>query len=87
MPYLWSDEAWHDYQWWQSQDRRTLRKINSLLRDIARTGGNGIGKTELLHGDLGGLRSARIDEKNGLVFAVDGEVVRIVACCGHYKDR
>ena len=87
MPYLWSDEAWSDYQWWLSQDKKTLRKINSLLKDIARTGGEGIGKTELLRGDLGGLRSARIDTKNRLVFAIDEDVVRVVSCRGHYGDK
>ncbi len=87
MPYLWSDEAWNDYQWWLSQDKKTLRKINTLLKDIARTGGEGIGKTELLRGDLNGLRSARIDAKNRLVFTIDNDVVRVVSCRGHYGDK
>ncbi len=87
MPYMWSDEAWDDYQWWVSQDKRTLRRINALLKDIARTGGSGIGKTELLRGDKSGLRSARIDSKNRLVFAIDGDVVRVVSCRGHYEDK
>lgn len=87
MPYLWSDETWRDYQLWQSQDKKTLRGIDTLFKDIGRTGGDGIGKTELLRGGLGGLRSARIDEKNRPVFAVDGDVVRVVSSRGHHRDR
>ncbi len=87
MPYLWDDQAWTDYQYWQSQDKKTLRRINALLRDIARTGGTGIGKTELLKGSEHGLASARIDAKNRLVFSVEGDVVRVVSCRGHYSDR
>ena len=69
------------------QDKKTLKKINTLLKDISRTGGAGIGKTELLKGRLQGLRSARIDAKNRLVFSVDGDVVRVVSCRGHYEDK
>lgn len=87
MPYLWDDEAWSDYLYWMEQDKKTLKKINTLLKDISRTGGAGIGKTELLKGRLQGLRSARIDAKNRLVFSVDGDVVRVVSCRGHYEDK
>ncbi len=87
MPYLWDDIAWADYQYWLTQDKKTLRKINALLKDIARAGGDGIGKTELLKGDKHGLGSARIDAKNRLVFKIEGETVRIVSCRGHYSDK
>lgn len=87
MPYLWDDRAWDDYRYWQTQDPKTLRKINNLLRDIARSGGKGIGKAELLKGSLSGLSSVRIDEKNRLVYKVDGDIVRIVSCKGHYQDK
>lgn len=87
MPFLWDDQAWADYQYWQSQDKKTLRRINTLLRDIARTHGTGIGKTELLKGSRHSLRSARIDAKNRLVFAIDGDVVRVISCRGHYSDK
>lgn len=86
MPYLWDDQAWNDYQYWQTQDKKTLKKINALLRDISRTGGAGIGKTELLKGSKHGLASARIDSKNRLVFSVDKDAIRIVSCRGHYSD-
>ena len=89
MPYLWDDRAWADYQYWLTQDKRTLRRINALLKDIARRGGAepGIGKAELLRHSKEGLSSARIDGKNRLTYRVDGDVVRIVSCRGHYEDR
>ncbi len=87
MPYLWDDEAWEDYRYWQTQDPKTLKKVNNLLRDIARCGGKGIGQAEVLKGSLHGLCSARIDGKNRLVYKVEGGVVRIVACRGHYDDK
>ena len=89
MPYLWDNQAWADYQYWLTQDKKTLRCINALLKDIARTGGAepGIGKSELLRNSKEGLSSVRIDGKNHLTYRVDGDVVRIVSCRGHYKDR
>lgn len=89
MPYLWDDQAWIDYQYWLTQDKKTLRRINALLKDIARTGGTepGIGKAELLKHSKEGLSSVRIDEKNRLTYRVDGDVVRIVSCRGHYENR
>ena len=83
MPYLWDDQAWIDYQYWQSQDKKTLKRINALLKDIARTGGRGIGKTELFNT----LASAGIDVQNRLVFSVDGDIVRIISCRGHCSDK
>ena len=50
----WHDKAWEDYLYWQTQDKKTLRMINKLIRDIERTNGKGIGKPELLKGDLSG---------------------------------
>ena len=87
MPYLWDDQAWIDYQYWQSQDKKTLKQINALLKDIARTGGRVIGKAELLKGNLHTLVSARIDAQNRLVFPVDGDIVRIISCRGYYSDK
>lgn len=85
MPYLWDDQAWADYQYWQTQDKKTLKKINDLLREVARTGGKGLGKAELLKGDLHGFSSARIDGKNRLIYRVDGDTVRVLSCRGHYN--
>lgn len=89
MPYLWDDQAWIDYQYWLTQDKKTLRRINALLKDIARTGGAkpGIGKAELLKHSKEGLSSVCIDGKNRLTYRVDGDVVRIVSCRGHYENR
>lgn len=78
--------AWHEYLYWQMQDKKTLRRINQLLRDIQRNSFDGIGKPELLkHYD--NCWSRRIDDKNRLVYAVnaDNDIV-IMSCKGHYED-
>ena len=89
MPYLWDDQAWADYQYCLTQDKKTLRRINALLKDIARTGGTerGIGKSELLRHSAEGLSSVRIDAKNRLTYKVEDGVVRVISCRGHYADR
>jgi toxin YoeB len=66
MRKLWTDRAWNDYLFWQSEDKKILRKVNQLITDIERNGYYGIGKPEPLHGDLSGWWSRRIDEKTGL---------------------
>ena len=83
---LWHDTAWIDYEYWQNQDKKTLRKINALLKDIERNGYNGIGKPEPLKGELSGWWSARIDEVNRLVFQVYEDRIEIYACKGHYEN-
>ena len=66
---IWSDEAWDDYIYWQLQDKKTLKRINQLIKDIGRNGCmEGIGNPEPLKGDLQGEFSRRIDEKNRLVY-------------------
>ena len=62
MKKLWSDEAWEEYLYWQTQDKKTLKRINKLLQDIDRNGYNSIGKPEPLRGDLAGYWSVRIDD-------------------------
>ena len=87
MRKIWSDEAWEEYLYWQTQDKRTLKRINELLKDIVR--GNpyeGIGKPEALKGNLAGFWSRRIDEHNRLVYRVQGEDCQIAQCKGHYGD-
>ena len=82
----WTEQGWDDYLYWQTQDKKTLRRINDLVKDIERNGvANGIGKPEPLKGDLQGFWSRRIDEKNRLVYnqSSDGALC-IVACRGHY---
>ncbi len=81
------DVAWHQYVAWQLLDRKTLKKINSLLASVRRNGYQAIGKVERLKGDLSGLYSVRIDDKNRLVFYVRGDDVIIASCSGHYGDK
>lgn len=80
------DEAWEDYLYWQSQDRKTIRRINALLRDIERGHFDGIGKPEPLRGELSGLWSCRIDDTNRLVYRIRSDVLEILSCRGHYDD-
>ena len=82
-----SEEGWEDYLYWQTQDKRTLKRINQLLRDILRNGYDGIGKPEHLKGDLSGLWSRRIDESNRIVYRVKEDVIEIVQCGSHYRDK
>ena len=76
--------AWDDYVYWQGQDRKTLRRINLLIRDTMRSPFAGIGKPEPLRENLSGFWSRRIDETHRLVYAVDGDDLAIVACRYHY---
>lgn len=86
MNKIWTDEAWNDYIYWQGQDKKTLKKINQLLRDIERNGNlDGIGKPEPLLGNLQGFYSRRINEKDRLVYVVDSEGLNIISCRYHYS--
>ena len=67
---IWHDDAWDDYLYWQAQDKKTLKRINQLIRDIERGGYEGIGKPEPLVGDLGGYWSRRIDDCNRIVYKI-----------------
>lgn len=86
MNKLWQDEAWEDYIYWQAQDKKTLKRINMLLKDIERENFNGIGKPEPLKGDMSGFWSRRIDDVNRLVYRIIDNVKEIVSCKGHYED-
>ena len=82
-----SDDAWEDYLFWQTQDKKTLKRINALIKDIERNGNRGIGKPEPLRGDLAGFWSRRIDDQNRLVYRVlDRGVIEIHTCRSHYGD-
>ncbi len=87
MTKAWSDEAWEDFCYWQTQDKKTLKRILVLLKDIDRNGNDGIGKPERLSGDLSAYWSRRIDDCNRLVYRIDGDTIRIVQCGSHYKDK
>ena len=86
MRKIWFDEAWDDYLYWQTQDRKTLKRINMLLKDIERENFGGIGKPEPLKGDMSGFWSRRIDDVNRLVYRIHGDVMEIISCKGHYED-
>ena len=84
MNKIWADRAWDDYLYWLKQDRKTLRKINDLIRDIERNGvSQGIGKPEPLRYRTGWSR--RIDRENRLVYDIVGDELWIIACRGHYE--
>lgn len=76
--------AWEDYQYWQGQDRKTLKRINCLIQDCMREPFDGIGKPEPLKENLSGFWSRRIDEVNRLVYRVDGVDLVVIACRYHY---
>ncbi len=76
--------AWQDYVWWQTQDKKTLRRINQLIEATLREPFTGIGKPEALRENLSGFWSRRIDEANRLVYAVEAERVVVIACRYHY---
>jgi len=84
---LWTDRGWDDYVYWQTEDKKTLRKINKLITDIERSGYTGIGKPEPLRGDLSGWWSRQIDDKNRIVYRLKGGHVEISQCRGHYGDK
>lgn len=85
MNKTWSDEAWEDYVGWQSEDRKTLKRINLILKDVERHPFEGIGKPEPLKGEFGGFWSRRIDEKNRLVYRIVPSGLEILSCKGHYE--
>lgn len=82
----WDDFAWEDYLYWQVQDKKTLRKINLLLKDIDRNGYQGIGKPEPLKGNLQGYWSRRIDSVNRLVYRIHENRIEILQCRTHYGE-
>ena len=87
MNIFWKEKAWLEYLYWQTQDKKTLRKINNLLKDIDRNGYNCIGKPEPLCGELSGWWSVRVDEKNRLIFKIENDAIEIYQCGTHYGDK
>ena len=87
MTKSWDDFAWEDYLYWQSQDKKTLKRINQLLKDIDRNGYTGIGKTEPLKSDMKGYWSRRIDDVNRLVYRIADNRIEILQCRSHYGDK
>ena len=87
MNKLWSDEAWDEYVYWQTQDKKTLKRKNELLHSIERNGYDCIGKPEPLSGNLATFWSVRIDKKNRIVFRIRNGILEIAQCGAHYKDK
>ena len=81
----WTLEAWGDYLYWQSQDPKTLKRINKLVKDCLRHPFEGIGKPEPLRENLAGFWSRRIDESNRLVYCAENGELAIIACRYHYE--
>lgn len=82
---VWSDQAWDDYLYWQNQDKKTLRRINQLIKDIERNAYEGIGKPEPLKYELQGFWSRRIDEEHRLIYRIQDDSIEIASCRLHYR--
>jgi toxin YoeB len=87
MNFDFTPQSWLEYTYWQNQDRKTIKKINVLLNDIARNPYEGIGKPEALKENLSGFWSRRIDDKNRLVYRIVDNRCQIIQCKGHYSDK
>ncbi len=87
MNKVFADTGWEDYVYWQTEDRKTLKKINQLINDIVRNGNDGIGKPEPLNGNLAGFWSRRINDKDRLIYKIDDNNVYILSCRYHYGDK
>ena len=84
MRIIFSRNSWEDYKSWQSEDKKILKKINELIKDIHRTPYKGLGKPEPLKYDLAGLWSRRIDREHRLVYQVNENDILIYSCRYHY---
>lgn len=80
----WTQSSWDDYLYWQTQDKKTLKRINRLIVDTQRTPFTGIGKPEPLKENLAGFWSRRMDDAHRLVYAVDTDAITIITCRYHY---
>jgi toxin YoeB len=82
---VWTNAAWSDYVYWQGQDKKTLKRINVLIKDAMRNPEDGIGKPEELRESLSGFWSRRIDDVHRLVYVIDKDQLMIIACRYHYE--
>ena len=83
---LFTEKAWQEYLYWQTQDKKTLKRINLLLQSLTRGDDARIGKAELLKGELSGFASLRIDPANRLVYRKEDNTIVILQCKGHYDE-
>jgi toxin YoeB len=84
MEIVFLDDAWEQYMYWQTEDRKTLKKVNTLINEIKRTPFEGIGKPEPLKHDLAGYWSRRIDSQNRFIYRIHDNQLKILACRFHY---
>lgn len=84
MKLIWDEAAWDDYVWWQSEDRRIVKRINTLIKDVERNQNSGIGKPEPLKYGFHGYWSRRITDEHRLVYKLSGDEIRIAACRYRY---
>ena len=82
----WTNNAWEEFISFQ-ENKKIIKRIIKLLKDIERNGYTGIGKPEPLKGDLSGLWSRRIDTKNRIVYKIEGDTVKVYQCGSHYSDK
>jgi len=84
---IWQNDAWKDYLYWQTQDKKTLKRINLLIQDIDRNGYEGIGEPEPLKHEFSGWWSRKIDSKNRIVYRIQEDNMEIAQCGSHYRDK
>ena len=82
----WDFDAWEDYLYWQQLDKKMVKRINQLIKEICRSPFEGVGKPEPLKGNLTGFWSRRINEEHRLVYVVKNNKAVIISCRGHYDD-
>jgi len=82
----WSDEGWEDYLYWQNSDRKTLKRVNELIRDIERDPFRGKGKPEPLRHEWQGYWSRRINDKDRIIYRIHNNQLEIATCRSHYDD-
>jgi len=86
MNVLFSNEGWEDYQYWQTNDIKLLKKINDIIKDIKRNSNQGIGQPEKLKGNMSGWMSRRINLEHRIVYRIDSDAIVIIQCRYHYKS-
>ncbi|MCX8588002.1 MULTISPECIES: Txe/YoeB family addiction module toxin [unclassified Gilliamella] len=84
MNKLFSDESWNDYLYWQATDKKMIKRINELLKDISKTPFSGVGKPEALKFNLSGYWSRRINSEDRLVYKIENNCIIILSCRYHY---
>jgi len=84
MRLLWEDRAWDDYLYWHTQDKKVLKRVTLIIKDIRRNPFDGVGKPEPLKNNLSGWWSRRINETNRIVYYEQDGIIYVVSCRGHY---